>query len=104
MNFDFQQQEQGLSIKINVPRFEASNVSDFRAALEEFCPDTLLNVEVEMNDVEMIDSSGVGALLSVHKKIAPGGDLIHLKNAQPAVLSVIEMLRLHRVFNVQAAA
>ena len=64
---------------------------------------------VEGTPVEFIDSAGVGALISVHKRFphAPGArpiDPTHqpvsIVNASPAVLTIIELLQLHRVFRL----
>ncbi|NJK88293.1 MAG: STAS domain-containing protein [Myxococcales bacterium] len=78
-----------------------TTAADFRRQINEQWAPTITDVAVDFSKVEFIDSSGVGALVSVHKRVAEKGSAVTLVNPCPAVLSVIELLRLHRVFNLQ---
>ena len=98
--FDFQSTSDGLRIEVDVTSFDASNVDQFKVDFEKICPDDLGSVHVDLAKVEMIDSSAIGALLSVHRKLNGHGP-ISIHNPRPSVLSVIELLRLHRVFDIQ---
>ncbi len=98
--FDFQPTSNGLRIAVDVTSFDASNVEQFKSDFERICPAELGNVDVDLSKVEMIDSSAIGALLSVHRKLNGHGP-ISIHNPRPSVLSVIELLRLHRVFHIE---
>ncbi len=59
-------------------------------------------VRLDLSPVQFIDSSGVGVLLSFFKRARQqGAESFVLVAPQPAVLSVIELLRLHRVFTIE---
>jgi len=98
--FDFNPTTGGLRIQIDVASFDASNVDQFKDDFEKLCPGELAAVDVDLARVEMIDSSAIGALLSVHRRLNGQGP-ISIHNPRPSVLSVIELLRLHRVFHIE---
>lgn len=98
--FEFHPTTEGLRIAVDVSSFDASNVDQFKIDFEKVCPAELGSVHVDLAKVEMIDSSAIGALLSVHRKLNGHGP-ISIHNPRPSVLSVIELLRLHRVFDIQ---
>ena len=78
------------------------------AAVPEFRESVKLSPEaggrkflVDLSKVEFIDSSGVGALLSLFKKSQTSeSDFIFL-NPHPTAQSVLELLKLHRVFTIE---
>jgi anti-sigma B factor antagonist len=99
--FEFSQTSAtGLRIIISTPSLEAGNITDFKAEFDKCCPAELSDVVVDLSAVEMIDSSGIGALLSVHKRLTDGNQ-VTLRNVQSTVWSVIELLRLHQVFKME---
>ena len=97
--FDLTPDQTHLSVHLNMPRFEAATVGDFKKGFENAWKPSIQSVTVYCETVDFIDSSGIGALLSIQKKIKKEG-AITLKSAKPSVISVVELLRLHRVFNL----
>ena len=47
-----------------------------------------------------IDSSGLGVLLSLNKTLRTQGGILKLLNPSNAVAQLIELTRLHRVFEI----
>ncbi|GAB4274359.1 MAG TPA: anti-sigma factor antagonist [Opitutae bacterium] len=90
-----------LTIRINQPKFDASQVASFKEALNQNWSGNITEVTVDMNPVDFIDSSGIGALLSLQKRLGDTVEPIALLNTRPNVASVIELLRLHRVFSMR---
>jgi anti-anti-sigma factor len=101
--FQFQNTATEFRIVIEVKNFEATNVEEFRTALNREFPAEHGEIVVDLSQVEMIDSSAIGALLSIQKRLAGTDQRVILVGAKPAVLSVIELLRLHRVFRIDLA-
>ncbi len=99
--FNFFDDKTGLSVHINGERFDASGVGEFKSALEKVWNEKIRKVRIDFSKVEFIDSSGVGALLSVQKRMKTGSEPIVLCKSRPNVISVIELLRLHRVFTLE---
>ena len=98
---DFIENDPELTILVSVKRFDASCVDEFRGKLNRLPEQEFDPIHVDLDGVEMIDSSAVGALLGVQKKVGGAERRLILDNAHPAVVSVIELLRLHRIFDVR---
>ncbi|RSK27527.1 anti-sigma factor antagonist [Bacillus sp. HMF5848] len=56
----------------------------------------------DMKKLEYIDSSGLGVLVGLHKKITNENGKIILKGINGMVKDVIELTRLNLVFEIQA--
>ncbi len=89
-----------LLVSINQSKFDAASAGDFKSLIEENWNDNLNRVTIDMSQVEFVDSSGVGALLSVQRQMPPNGEPVSLKGPRPNVVSVLELLRLQRVFRL----
>lgn len=94
--------EQGRSMVVapEGPRLDAEVAPAFRQALLQAIEQGHGNLIVDLHGIDFIDSSGLGALVSAFKRLkgaATEGD-IRLANVQPPVNSVLEIIRLNRVF------
>jgi anti-sigma B factor antagonist len=58
------------------------------------------NLIVDLGQVQFIDSSGLGALLSGYKNANLRSSAFALAGLQPRVKSMLELTRLHRVFDI----
>ena len=101
---DFIAERSDLRINVSMKRFDAAHIDEFREKMNRLPEQEYDPVRVDLDGVEMIDSSAVGALLGVQKRVGGEDRRLILENAHPAVVSVIELLRLHRVFDVRGAA
>jgi anti-sigma B factor antagonist len=89
-----------LHISMNIPRLDATSAAAIKKELLLDLDPAVKRAEVEIGNVGFIDSSGIGVLLGIYRKL-PGDDAeVTLLNVQPGVQSVLELLRLHRVFKV----
>ena len=98
--FELSPDQRALTIRVRDQKFDITLAPGFRAEVESKWQESIESVTVDFETVEFIDSSGVGALVSVHKRLAPKGRALRIRNPGPAVTSVIELLRLHRVFEL----
>lgn len=99
--FSYDPEAERLRIAPVVPRFDASVAAAFRDSLAGQWPQgTLRQVEVDLSAVEFIDSSGIGSLIAISKKLGRQGEPVALCNVHPQVRSVIELLRLQSLFRV----
>ena len=82
------------------PRVDIEVAGEFRAALVQLIDSGHRRLVVDMSDVNFVDSSGLGALVSALKtlKVAKGDGDVRLANVQPPVVTLLEIIRLHRVF------
>lgn len=82
-------------------RMDLQVAGEFRAALLELIQGGQTRLVVDLEDVNFIDSSGLGALVTALKTVKlrnTDGD-IRLANVRPPVVALLEIIRLHRVFS-----
>ena len=91
-----------LNLFVKVVRLDASTARDFKRESQEVGKSEIKDVSVDLSQVTFIDSSGIGALLSLYKRMPSSNPGLKLRRVQPSVQAVIELLRLHRIFDVEA--
>ena len=57
-------------------------------------------VSIDLSMTRFIDSSGLGVLLSLNKTLRAQGGVLKLLNPSSSVAQLIELTRLHRVFEI----
>ena len=90
-----------LRLEVGVNRLDAASARGFKKEIEGIWTGEIEQVELDFNRVEFVDSSGVGALLSIHKRLSQRESPVRLVNVAAPVQSVIELLRLHRIFEIR---
>lgn len=81
-------------------RLDIEVASEFRAMLLTLVEQGHRRLVIDLQNVTFIDSSGLGALVSALKTVKRGegdGD-VRLARAQAAVVTLLEIIRLNRVF------
>ena len=89
-----------LRAEVGLTRLDAASSREFKKQVEAIWSTDVRAVELDFSSVEFIDSSGVGALLGVYKKLPEGAGNVRLRNVKASVQAVIELLRLHRIFEI----
>lgn len=82
-----------------VKSLDASNVTAFKDVMRERVKDSpclLLNLE----HVEFLDSSGLGALIWLLREIESQKGTVKLFKLQKPVILLLEVVRMHRVFDI----
>ncbi|MFI3157399.1 MAG: STAS domain-containing protein [Methylococcaceae bacterium] len=85
---------------IQEERIDAHNSGELKEAILHLIEQGEVNIIVQLARVRFIDSSGLGALLSGHKNAAARSGKLAITNMQPQVLSMFELTRLNRVFDI----
>jgi anti-sigma B factor antagonist len=57
-------------------------------------------VVVDLSALDLIDSSGVAALVKLYKKVRDGGGAIKFSGARDQPLAIFKLLRMDKVFNL----
>jgi anti-sigma B factor antagonist len=91
-----------LELTVKTPRLDAATAGEFKKECAELWPRSVATVCADLGVVDFIDSSGVGALLGLFRKLPPETPALKLRNVRPQVQSVVELLRLHRIFEVES--
>ncbi len=81
-------------------RIDAHNSGDLKEFVLGLLEKGEIQIVVQLDQVRFIDSSGLGALLSGHKNAETRSGKLSLVGLQPQVLSMFELTRLNRVFDI----
>jgi len=76
---------------------------DLRAELERLVADGRQEIMVDLSDLELIDSSGIGALVGLYKRVRAGGGDVHFVGVREQPLVIFKLLRLDQVFGLETA-
>lgn len=87
-------------LSIQEERIDAHNSGDLKETILHLIEQGEINIIIQLEKVRFIDSSGLGALLSGHKNAAAKSGRLALVNIQQQVLSMFELTRLNRVFEI----
>jgi anti-sigma B factor antagonist len=80
---------------------DALTSSDLRPALDGLAETP--EVVVDLTDLRLIDSSGVGALVSLFKRVRENGGNVQFVGAAAQPLAIFKLLRLDQVFGLDGA-
>jgi anti-sigma B factor antagonist len=85
-----------------LPELSAGNSDAFRRAMCMALPPALKVIEVDLSETRFVDSCGLGALMGVHKTATRmnSGVLVRLVNPPGPIQQLVELTRLHHVFDV----
>ncbi|MEQ1544615.1 STAS domain-containing protein [Methyloglobulus sp.] len=89
-------------LTIQDERIDAHNSGELKEYLLQMIESGEKQIIVQLEHVRFIDSSGLGALLSGNKHIIVKSGKLALTNIQKQVLSMFELTRLNRVFDIYA--
>lgn len=89
-----------LLLNLGVESLDASNATEIKQELKSLDVQGVRRVRLLMETLNFVDSSGIGTLLSFYKQTE---QRVVLDKPTPTVLSVLELLRLHRVFEIETA-
>jgi anti-sigma B factor antagonist len=101
MNYSRTDEEKATIVHVR-GELDALSAPELRPLIERLIEDGRRDITVDLTDLRLIDSSGVGALVGLYKRTrANGGDVRFVGlNSQPLV--IFKMLRLDRVFGLSS--
>jgi anti-sigma B factor antagonist len=76
---------------------------DFHQALVSECDLKPARLVIEMSGVDYIDSSGVGSLVEIYRRVKKSGGKLILVAPGPRVASVLEITKLDKFFTIAAS-
>jgi anti-sigma B factor antagonist len=94
-------QSEGDTLRISaIKELTASSANLFRDEARRAFSDSQRNIEVDLSQAAIVDSCGLGALVALHKTASSHGGALRLLNPNPAVQQILELTRMHRIFEV----
>jgi anti-sigma B factor antagonist len=96
------ERKSGASIVLEVleNRLGADKASAFKEAAIRHLDGRAVSIVLDLSMVEFIDSSGLGAILSILKRMPKGCELIICGTTDP-VMSMFKLTRLDRIFTMK---
>src|SRR5882672_3650284 len=83
-----------------IKELSAANANQFKDKVRAALKDSLKNIQIDLSQAVFLDSCGLGALISLHKTVCTRNGVVRLCNPAPPVLQILELTRMHRVFEV----
>ena len=77
---------------------DALTAPELRPVLDQLVSEGRKSVTVDLSHLRLIDSSGVGALVSLLKRVRGYGGEVRVAGVRDQPLAIFKLLQLHRVF------
>jgi len=91
--------EDVLVVRMTERRLDASKAPAFKTAIGGLIEDGAHRLVLDLRDVDFIDSSGLGVIVSCLKRLGPAGNLA-ISGANSAVRRLFTLTRMDRVFSM----
>jgi anti-sigma B factor antagonist len=79
---------------------DALTARDVRPLFDQVVADKPRRVTIDLEALTLIDSSGVGAIVSLFKRVKADGGQVVVVHAQDQPLAVLKLLKLDRIFGL----
>jgi anti-sigma B factor antagonist len=79
---------------------DAVTAPDLRAVVDQLVSEHRMSVTLELSALRLIDSSGVGVIVSLFKRIRANGGQVKIVGLRDQPRAIFRLLRLDRVFPV----
>ncbi len=99
MEVEDRQEGNVLIIRLFNNRLDAKEADDFKAKMAGYLAEGKRFLVLDMSAVDFVDSSGLGALVSVFKSLGEEGRLA-VCGAQDSVLRMFKLTRMNKVFSI----
>ena len=78
----------------------AASAPPLRSAIRDIVARGAREVIVDLTNVEMLDSTGIGLLISAHNSLKRSGGTLSVIHATPEILELLLAMRIHQPFSV----
>ena len=85
---------------LGLDRLSAANGDEFKELLRSQLPEACTVVEIDCSTICFVDSTGLGALIAVHKWLSPRGGKVRLMQPLPVVRQLLRLLLPDQIFEI----
>jgi anti-sigma B factor antagonist len=97
----FQRTDQGDQTTLRIEgSLDAMSTPELRATIDTLVAEKRTRVIVDLSSLRLIDSSGVGAIVSLYKRLRAQGGQLQVRGLRDQPLAIFRLLRLDRVFSI----
>ncbi len=100
MDIDIRDKDSTVEIVINGD-IEMMSIKDFKQKLLDVGQNRDVDIDLDLSNVDYIDSSGVGVLISLLKLQKEKGKILNISKVSPKVLNVLKLSSLSEVFKLE---
>jgi anti-sigma B factor antagonist len=77
---------------------DAATAPDLRGVVDAIVDEGRLLITLELSRLRLIDSSGVGVIVSLYKRVRANGGQVRIQGLRDQPRAIFRLLRLDRVF------
>jgi anti-anti-sigma factor len=85
---------------LKVPGNINEHEADLQATINQAMANNKKHILLNLSDVAFADSSGLGVLVSLFKKVKAGGGTLAFYGVQPYIQKLVELTKLNRVLSI----
>ena len=100
MNFERIDQGDETVLKIS-GALDAMSAPELRPTIDALVEEARASVKVDLSTLRLIDSSGVGVIVSLYKRLRAAGGAMTIEGLRDQPLAIFKLLRLDRVFALE---
>jgi len=78
----------------------AASVPELRSTMKTALSGGIQELVIDLRDVHMVDSSGIGLLISAHNSMRKAGGRLTLIHTSGEVLDLLRTMRIHQHFSI----
>jgi anti-sigma B factor antagonist len=78
----------------------AASIPELRAKMREAVAEGVRELVLDLTDVHMVDSSGIGLLISAYNSLRKVGGKLSVIHASAEILELFQSMRMHQHFSV----
>src|SRR3954462_2140088 len=96
MKFSVAKDAEAITLKIE-GELDAVSVAEIRGTLDKLVEEKHKSIVVDLSSLRLIDSSGLGAVVSLYKRVRANGGAVTVRGVHNQPLAIFKLLRLDRV-------
>lgn len=100
MNYSRIDEDQRTTLHVR-GELDALSAADLRPVLDQLVEEQRRDVVVELSELRLVDSSGIGVLVSLYKRVRGAGGTVTFKGVTAQPLVIFRLLRLDVVFELE---
>jgi anti-sigma B factor antagonist len=93
------EQKNGIGIVSLSGRFDAAETQSFHSTIRDGF-DNIMNLVLDLGKLDFIDSTGLGAIITLLKRVSEKEKDIRIANLNPKVRMVFEITRAYKMFDI----
>jgi anti-anti-sigma factor len=81
----------------------AASIPELRSKMREMVEEGVRDMVIDLTDVQIVDSSGIGLLIAAYNSLRKVGGRLAVINASADILELFQTMRMHQHFSVSGS-